>query len=94
VVFCILFLNRTKKKFYILIYVSVIAARIERVLLENKCEQCTPTQNKLVNKWVNVFVEKYPDLWRASMAKYAENLGIPLPPEERRKMIKVLGTYP
>jgi len=69
-------------------------ARVEKIFLENKCEKCTPTQTKLVYKWVDEFFEKYPDFFRAALAKYAENVGITLPPEEKRFMTEMLGTYP
>ncbi len=72
----------------------LFTARIEKLLLEDKCELCTPSQTKKVNDWVNLFINKYPEMFRAAMAKYAENLGIPIPRDERRRMIQVLGTYP
>jgi hypothetical protein len=48
----------------------------------------------LVYKWVDIFLQQYPEFFRAAMAKYAENVGIPIPADERRFMIETLGTYP
>lgn len=53
-----------------------ITARVEKIFVENKCESCTATQTKLVYAWVNKFIDQYPDMFRAALAKYAENLGV------------------
>ncbi|CAL8139589.1 unnamed protein product [Orchesella dallaii] len=68
--------------------------RVEKIFIENKCESCTATQTKLVYAWVNKFIDENPELFRAALAKYAENMGIKLPPDERQRMIQQLGKDP
>lgn len=77
-----------------LLFYFIFLARVEKILLEGVCEQCIGNQLQKVEDWATLFVEKQPELFRAAMAKYAENLGIPIPSDERRKMIQILGTYP
>jgi len=55
-------------------------------LLLGTCEMCTETQQGWITTWFDILTEKFPDMYRAAVAKYIQNEGIAIDQEEQQKI--------
>lgn len=67
-----------------------IAARMIPGLF-GKCPACSSHQQKMLPKWLWIFSDKYPNIFRAVVAQWLMDQGYPVPVEEVPKIQRALG---
>jgi len=59
--------------------------------LFGNCPACTPFQKKMLPKWLWIFADKYPLMFRAVVAQFLMDQGFDVPREEIPKIQEAMG---